>query len=122
LPLYKARYPQLHLTDDQGWTFPFPKYPRLGTRNYGARGGVAPRVYRLDELKELVAAADARGVTPVPELEVPGRSGAALRSVPEVFDAINPPPGRFRSAGIALLARTGTPPLFRARQIARQFT
>jgi hexosaminidase len=88
--LYKARYLQLHLTDDQGWTFPSTKYPKLGSKNYGAHGGVAPRVYKLDELKALVAYADARGVTLVPELEVPGHSGAAARSVPEIFDAINP--------------------------------
>ena len=25
---YKARYLQLHLTDDQGWTFPSTKYPQ----------------------------------------------------------------------------------------------
>jgi hypothetical protein len=88
--LYKARYLQLHLTDDQGWTFPSTKYPMLGSKNYGAHGGIAPRVYKLGELKELVAYADARGVTIVPELEVPGHSGAAARSVPEIFDAINP--------------------------------
>jgi hypothetical protein len=88
--LYKARYLQLHLTDDQGWTFPSTKYPKLGTKNYGAHGGTAPRVYKLDELKALVAYADARGVTLVPEFEVPGHSGAALRAMPEVFDAINP--------------------------------
>ncbi|HVS40532.1 MAG TPA: family 20 glycosylhydrolase, partial [Gemmataceae bacterium] len=88
--LYKARYLQLHLTDDQGWTFPSTKYPQLGSKNYGAHGGVAPRVYTLAELKELVAYADARGVTIVPELEMPGHSGAAARSAPEIFDAINP--------------------------------
>jgi hexosaminidase len=87
---YRVRYLQLHLTDDQGWTFPSRKYPQLGSRNYGAHGGVAPKVYTLDELKGLVAYADARGVTLVPELEMPGHSGAALRSLPEVFDAINP--------------------------------
>jgi hexosaminidase len=87
---YKARYLQLHLTDDQGWTFPSTKYPALGSKNYGAHGGVAPRVYKLAELKDLVAYADARGVTIVPELELPGHSGAALRSAPEIFDAINP--------------------------------
>ena len=78
--LYKARYLQLHLTDDQGWTFPSTKYPQLGSKNYGAHGGVAPRVYKLEELKELVAYADARGVTIVPELEMPGHSrrGRAL--------------------------------------------
>ena len=62
----------------------------LGSKNYAAHGGVAPKVYTLDELKELVAYADARGVTLVPELEMPGHSGAALRSLPEIFDAINP--------------------------------
>jgi hexosaminidase len=87
---YKVRYLHLHLTDDQGWTFPSTKYPQLGSRNQAAHGGVAPKVYTLDELKELVAFADARGVTLVPELDMPGHSGAALRSLPEVFDAINP--------------------------------
>ena len=88
--LYKARYLQLHLTDDQGWTFPSTKYPQLGTKNHGAHGGVAPRVYNLKELKDLVAYADARGVTIVPEFEMPGHSAAAARSLPEIFDAINP--------------------------------
>jgi hexosaminidase len=88
--LYKARYLQLHLTDDQGWTFPSTKYPQLGSKNHAAHGGIAPRVYKLSELKGLVAYADARGVTIVPELEMPGHSGAAARSLPEVFDAINP--------------------------------
>jgi hexosaminidase len=87
---YKVRYLHLHLTDDQGWTFPSTKYPQLGTKNHGAHGGAAPKVYTLDELKEVVAYADARGVTLVPELEMPGHSGAALRSLPEIFDAINP--------------------------------
>jgi hexosaminidase len=88
--LYKARYLQLHLTDDQGWTFPSTKYPQLGSKNLAAHGGIPPRVYTLAELRELVAFADARGVTLVPELEVPGHSGAALRSLPEIFDAIDP--------------------------------
>jgi hexosaminidase len=92
--LYKARYLQLHLTDDQGWTFPSTRYPRLGSKNHGAHGGAAPRVYKLAELKELVAYADARGVTLVPELEMPGHSGAAARSLPEVFDAINQQSGQ----------------------------
>jgi hexosaminidase len=87
--LYKARYLQLHLTDDQGWTFPSTRYPQLGSRNHAAHGGVPPRVYPLDELKELVAYADARGVTLVPELEMPGHCGAAVRALPEVFDAID---------------------------------
>jgi hexosaminidase len=88
--LYKARYLQLHLTDDQGWTFPSTRFPKLGSRNVAAHGGIPPQVYNLDELKTLVAYADARGVTIVPELEMPGHSGAASRSLPDIFDAINP--------------------------------
>ena len=88
--LYKARYLQLHLTDDEGWTFPSTAFPKLGTQNYGAHGGKAPRVYSLEALRALVAYADARGVTLVPEFEMPGHSGATARALPELFDAINP--------------------------------
>ncbi len=82
--MYKVRYLQLHLTDDQGWCFPSTAYPQLGAKPQG------PTRYTLEELKDLVAYGDARGVTIVPELEMPGHSGAALNCLPEVFDAINP--------------------------------
>ena len=82
--MYKVRYLQLHLTDDQGWCFPSTRYPQLGSKPQ------SPVRYSLEELKDLVAYADARGVTLVPELEMPGHSGAALNCLPEVFDAINP--------------------------------
>ena len=82
--MYKVRYLHLHLTDDQGWCFPSTKYPQLGSKPQG------PIRYDLTELKGLVAYADARGVAIVPELEMPGHSGAALNCLPEVFDAINP--------------------------------
>jgi Glycosyl hydrolase family 20, catalytic domain/Glycosyl hydrolase family 20, domain 2 len=88
--MYKVRYLHLHLTDDQGWCFPSTKYPQLGSKNVGTHGGLAPKVYPLEDLKGLVAFADARGIAIVPELEMPGHSGAALRSLPEVFDALNP--------------------------------
>jgi len=82
--MYKVRYLQLHLTDDQGWCFPSTKYPQLGSKPQG------PTLYKLDELKDLVAFADARGIAIVPEFEMPGHSGAALNCLPEIFDAINP--------------------------------
>ena len=87
--VYKVRYLQLHLTDDQGWTFPSKAYPKLGTKNQAAHGGIPPRVYDLEELKGLVAFADARGVTIVPELETPGHSSAARRAMPEPFASID---------------------------------
>ena len=87
--VYKVRYLQLHLSDDQGWTFPSRSYPKLGTSNSAAHGGIPPRIYDLEDLKELVAFADARGVTLVPELETPGHSSAARRAMPELFGAVD---------------------------------
>ena len=67
--LYKIRYVQLHLTDDQSFTFPFPPIidglKKNGHANYS---------YTRGQLEELVAYADARGVTLIPELELPGHS------------------------------------------------
>lgn len=95
---YKARYMQLHLSDDHGWTFPSKAFPKLGSRNSGAHGGLAPKVYDLQELKELVAYADARGVTLVPEFETPGHSGAMRLAMPDVFDLPEKPGGEARLA------------------------
>ncbi|MEI7837250.1 MAG: family 20 glycosylhydrolase, partial [Planctomycetota bacterium] len=83
--LWKIRYCQLHLSDDEGFTFPSTAFPKLGTKNQAAHNGIVPRVYTLKELKDLVAYADARGVTLVPELETPGHSDAMGRAMPEVF-------------------------------------
>ncbi|MCX6902354.1 MAG: family 20 glycosylhydrolase [Verrucomicrobia bacterium] len=78
--LYKIRYLQLHLTDDQAFMFPSRAYPQLTTKNQ--HGGKA---YTLEELKDLVAYADARNVTIIPEYEVPGHSAAANRAMPDLF-------------------------------------
>ena len=64
--LYKINYIQLHLTDDQSFTFPTKAFPSLPTEG---------RHYTLEELKELVRFADERGVTLIPEMEGPGHSG-----------------------------------------------
>jgi hexosaminidase len=99
--LYKYRYLHLHMSDDQAWTFPSTAYPQLGSTNSAAHGGIPPRVYKLQDLKDLVAFADARGVTIVPEFETPGHSGAIRTSAPEIFDSIDPATGKLR--GLALM-------------------
>ncbi len=78
--LYKIRYLQLHLTDDPLFMFSSKAYPLLGTKN---AGGVKP--YTIEQLKDLLAYADARYVTIIPEYEVPGHSAAANRSMPDLF-------------------------------------
>lgn len=87
---FKVRYLQMHMTDDQAWTFPSTAYPKLGTMNGSAHGGPPPPRYGLAELKELVTYADARGVTLVPELETPGHSGNACGTLPEIFGYVDP--------------------------------
>jgi hexosaminidase len=76
--MYKIRYLHLHLTDNQLFTFPSTAFPQFQTEQH----------YTLVELKDLVAYADARGVTLVPEIEMPGHS--RLDSVmPELFGALD---------------------------------
>ena len=84
--IFKVRYCHLHLSDDHGYTFPLKKYPKMGEHNRGHCEGDAPRIYDLQQLKDLVAFADARGVTLVPELETPGHSDAIRLDLPDELD------------------------------------
>ncbi len=87
----------LHLSDDQGWRFEVPGFPRLtevGARReatqlgHGPSATVEPGVhagyYTSAELRELVAYAAERFVTIVPEVELPGHVQAALAAYPEL--------------------------------------
>ncbi|MBJ2176052.1 family 20 glycosylhydrolase [Aureibaculum sp. A20] len=73
---YKIKYMQFHLTDDQSFTFPSTAYPKLASPD---------RHYTLDELKDLVAYAEARGVTIIPEFDAPGHTQAMRKAMPELF-------------------------------------
>jgi len=77
---YKIRFLQLHLTDDQSFMFPTTAFPKVLTQN---QTGNKP--YPLDELKGLVAYADARGVTIIPEFDIPGHSASLNRSDPDFW-------------------------------------
>ena len=87
----------LHLTDDQGWRFEVPGYPRLtqvGARRDGTQRGHGPLAtveagvheghYTDAELRGLVAYAAERFVTIVPEVELPGHVQAALAAYPQL--------------------------------------
>ena len=91
----------LHLTDDQGWRFESKKYPKLhivgGTRhetvvgksfiffglNYEGDGLVHAGYYTQDQLCALNVFAKSRGVTIVPEIDLPGHMTALLAAYPE---------------------------------------
>ncbi len=89
--LYGIRYLQLHLTDDQAFTFPSESFPALATPGHS---------FSLPELRDLVAFADARGVTLVPEIDVPGHSTAMRRAMPALFDSVDPATGAMRDLGV----------------------
>ncbi|PZO78386.1 MAG: beta-hexosaminidase [Sphingomonas hengshuiensis] len=93
----------LHLTDDQGWRVEIKRYPRL-TRIGGFRvppvagGTPGPQVggfYTQDELRKLVGYAAERGITIVPEIDMPGHAQAAVAAYPEEVGVLGdrPPVG-----------------------------
>jgi hexosaminidase len=62
------------------------KYPRLTATDAAVSGGDASFVgfYTQEQVKDIVAYAQARFITVVPEIEMPGHSGAALAAYPEL--------------------------------------
>ena len=73
---YKIKTVQLHLSDDQSFTFESKAFPGLATPG---------RHYTQQQLKELVEYARVRGVTVFPELDLPGHSTEMRRRMPDVF-------------------------------------
>lgn len=82
---YKLNILHLHLSDDQGWRLEIAEYPEL-TEVGGSTevGGGAGGFYTQEEYAELVAYSADRGVTVVPEIDMPGHTNAALASIPEL--------------------------------------
>ena len=89
---YKINRFQWHLTDDQGWRIEIKKYPRLTdigpqSENPSTEDNFDPYVrgyYTQEQIKDIVAYAQARFITVIPEIEMPGHSQAALAAYPEL--------------------------------------
>lgn len=95
---HKLNAVHLHLTDDQGWRIDIPAFPRLKEisawrkdtmvvhtedgrfMNGRPHGGC----YSLGDLREAVAYAKDRGVTIIPEIDLPGHSVAAIAAYPQL--------------------------------------
>ena len=89
-----------HLTDDNGWRIEIKSLPKLTqvgawrvarSGHFGDRADPKPGeaatyggFYTQDDIREVVAYAQARNVTIVPEVDVPGHSMAALAAYPEL--------------------------------------
>ncbi len=99
LAYHKFNFFHWHLTDDQGWRIEIKAYPKLTTigawrkatlighffdepTNYYEKeyGGY----YTQEEIKEVIQYAAIRGITIVPEIDIPGHSRAALAAYPEL--------------------------------------
>lgn len=87
----------LHLTDDQGWRYEVPGWPRLtevgGRRSHtqlghGPSSTIEPAAhegwYTTEDLRRIVAYGEALGVTIVPEVELVGHVQAAIAAYPEL--------------------------------------
>ena len=101
----------LHLADDQGWRIEITNegraegdtidYTRLHTiggnlsmaetqadKHFGFRQEIGRNgYYTQDQYKDIVAYAAARQITIVPEIDVPGHTGAMLHAIPELNTA-----------------------------------
>ncbi|ARK13246.1 family 20 glycosylhydrolase [Fibrella sp. ES10-3-2-2] len=89
-----------HLTDDNGWRIEIKSLPRLTSvgawrvprdGHFGERPNPKPGeaatyggFYTQDEIREVVRYAQARNITIVPEIDVPGHSMAILAAYPEL--------------------------------------
>ena len=102
MALHKLNVLHWHLTDDQGWRIPIEGYPRLTTvgawRIPAGFGRPAPYggFYTRAEIRQIVAHAQARGITIVPEIEMPGHALSALLAYP-ALSAAPPPPSSMQS-------------------------
>jgi hexosaminidase len=88
-----------HLTDDQGWRIEILSYPKLNSigswRDSTLIGHFkdSPIVYQhqryggfytREEVKEIISYAAIRGITIIPEIDIPGHSRATITAYPEV--------------------------------------
>ena len=96
--LHKLNIFHWHLTDDQGWRFEVPGYPRLtevgsvrqdhtvpeAVEGFYDEGEISRRWYSDEEITEIVNYAAERGIEIVPEVEFPGHVSALLAAYPEL--------------------------------------
>ncbi|MBA4851110.1 family 20 glycosylhydrolase [Emticicia sp. BO119] len=97
LALHKMNRFHWHLTDDQGWRIEIKKYPKLteigSKRKESMKGHYndwkfdgTPHggFYTQEEIKDVIAYAQKKFITIIPEIEMPGHALAALASYPEL--------------------------------------
>lgn len=96
MAMYKLNRLHWHLTDDQGWRVELKKYPELtliggfrdGTiigQDFSSNDGIRyGGYYTQEQIKDLIKYADDRGITIIPEIDLPGHMLAALAAYPQL--------------------------------------
>ena len=100
MEVHKLNTLHWHLTDDQGWRLEIKKYPRLtevgSIRNKTIIGHLFKDGkydntrygegfwYSQEDVKEIIAYAASKGITIIPEIDLPGHMLAALTAYPEL--------------------------------------
>ena len=104
IALHKMNTFHWHLTEDQGWRIEIKKYPKLTEvgsvrketivgKNFDPYVGDGEEYggfYTQEEVKDIVAYAQDKHVTIIPEIEMPGHSTAALAAYPELGNDTGP--------------------------------
>lgn len=100
LAAHKMNVFHWHLTDDNGWRIEIKSMPDLTLKgawrgpgevllpSYGSGDKRYGGFYTQEDIKEVVAYAGNRGISVMPEIEIPGHSRAVTASYPEVGCAI----------------------------------
>ncbi|MBL7858911.1 MAG: beta-N-acetylhexosaminidase [Cyclobacteriaceae bacterium] len=97
ISLYKMNVLHLHLSDDQGWRIEIKSWPNLATHGGSTQvGGGAGGYYTQEQYAGIVAYAQARFITIVPEIDMPGHINSALASYGELNGGITIVPAEGR--------------------------
>jgi hexosaminidase len=92
MALHKLNRLHLHLADDQGWRIEIKSWPNLTTHGGSTQVGGGPGgFFSQQEYADLVAYAEERFITIIPEIDMPGHTNAALASYPELNCSGNAP-------------------------------
>lgn len=105
LAFHKMNYFHWHLTDDQGWRIQIDAYPLLTEKSAWRKNTIIGHTqdrnpqfdqlpesgfYTKDQIREIVAYANERQITIIPEIDIPGHASTILHAYPELGCSRNP--------------------------------
>ena len=84
---YKLNLFQWHLTDRPAWRIESKAYPRLNDGKFQRPGRDQGRFYTYDEIRDVITYARDRGITVLPEIDIPGHSDYFLTAFGQPMDS-----------------------------------